>query len=216
VSQKDGPYAKVAKINFSREMMAYRSRWAFTADAGRLCLLRGVILSAFAHVDQLASKLSVQASMVPEYAFRPSFPTRTTAKIRYLRKVADTAGPLSQYKALLVTILDRFEGLNDYRTTIAHATGEVFQGGMASFPETKFHNDHSGTVSVHNSTTLDRLERTALQYAKFSRTCESLYYRVCERSILPLVAFQSGWHSNLSPLADPIVVRWGNQGTEGD
>ena len=197
-----------AEVAFSRRLMAYRSPHSPTAQVGEVFLLRGAIVSAFGHVDQLLVKVATRAARVDVYAFRPKPPTRTEERLEYLRAVAEVDGPLSPHKGLLLAVLKRMEELNGFRTQLAHASYMALGRGTVSFPETIKVRGKREMETRHNSTTIDALRRTALRYAIFGRLCERLYYRLCEARLLPEVAFHGGWHSRLSPAWEPRTLAW--------
>lgn len=197
-----------ADVGFDRKLIAYISPWSPTENLGEFYLLRGAIISAFGHADQLAMKLCVQCAQVPQYQLRPKPPTRTGEKIEYLRQVLSVSGPLESVANLVMSCVNRLERLNEFRTLVAHAGYQVLSEGTVSFPETVKVKEERVLVSRHNSTTLARLRAQALAYARFSRACERLYYKLGERKLLPEVQFQSGWHSNLSPWKEPIEIPW--------
>lgn len=205
---------ETAELLFDRRLMAYKSPWSPTAQVGEVFLLRGAIVSAFGHVDQLLVKVSARASRLDTYALRTTAPFGTQQRIKYLRHVAETVGPLSPYKELLLAVLKRMDKLNGFRTQLAHASYMVLGRGAVSFPETVNVMKNSELETRHNSTTLDALRHTALKYAMFGRVCERLYYKLSEAKLLPDVVFQDGWHSRISPAWEPRTFPWVEDGRE--
>ena len=195
-----------AQTSFHRRLMAYRSPFSPTEEGAELYLLRGAIISAFGHADYLAMLTCVRAAHVPNYRFRKSPPTTTKEKMEYLNGVVARDGPLAAHKGLLQACVSRLKELNEYRTIVAHASYQALGHGTISFPDTMKSTGKRLIISNHNSTSLKSLRSKALRYARFSRACESLYYRMDD--ILPKVRFQRGWHSNQSPWRDPVEIPW--------
>lgn len=197
-----------APVEFHRRLMSTSSPHTHTADAGELNMLRGVIVSAFAHVDLLAKKVAMRACLIDAYAFSKNPPTHTSECIEYLSEVARRGGPLKPYSGLLLAVVGRLEALNEYRTLVAHAATTGPMRGTVSFPDMKKVKHEKAMVSRHNSTTIADVRMKAIQYALFSRTCDRLYYKLGENSLLPDRPFQGGWHSNLSPARHDRIIEW--------
>lgn len=188
--QNDQPLGPTAEIAFDRSMMPYRSRWSPTGEAGEVYLLRGVIVSAFAHADFLAMELAIRASAVPEYGFKETPPSRTATRVKYLKRVADTEGPLSPFRPLLEALIRRLEEVAKVRHYFAHAKVQVLSGGWIVFEDYDVRGAEITNTRKRHSP--EDLRRIAFRAARFSRACAKLHYRLGTLKLLPSVDDVSG------------------------
>lgn len=159
-----------------KEWRAVISPWTPDSELARVLMLRAAILWSYSHVEQKLTYLAIRCSHEPEYRNLAEKPPFTPAsRIKFLRRVLDTQGPLSARRSLGLAILDRFDQGRDIRNQMAHADMSVLPG-IARFDEIVISN---GEI-VHRDTPYyaGQLERIAIKAARFSKAIQRIHYKL--------------------------------------
>lgn len=87
---------------------------------------RGWIVNSFAQVEFLLADLTLRCRRFPEYNDLTSrLPYRLESRIRAVRGLCSTRGPLTPYAARIGVLLDRLEQAEDLRHFIVHGFSSV-------------------------------------------------------------------------------------------
>jgi len=174
-------------VEFDRKLMAVISPWEPSDRVAEAYMLRGAILASFAHIEQCLSELAIRASYAPEYdsiaSDHDSLPFTMSKRVRFLKRIAGTAGPLGPYSSLLQSVLKRWEKTKDLRDQMAHAHMSVLPNAPVRFSGIK--PDGGEIHMVWSNYFSPALTNAALRAARFSRACQRIRDKFEAQQLLP-------------------------------
>jgi hypothetical protein len=97
--------------------------------------LRGSIIHAYAHIEYLLADICLQAWKTSQYAHLATpFPYKTDSRIKAVRLLFDSDGPLKSYRDDLRPVLDDLLNFEEMRHFVAHGVMVVKATGPAGIP----------------------------------------------------------------------------------
>jgi hypothetical protein len=82
---------------------------------------RGSIITSYAHIEHLLADICLQSWKTSEYAHLAGlFPYKTESRIKAVRSLLETAGPLKSYHGELEPVLDDLLTFEELRHFVAH------------------------------------------------------------------------------------------------
>lgn len=158
-----------------RSWRAIRSPWTPDDQLAHVLILRGAIIWSYSHIEQKLFDFAIRCSREPEYRDISETPPFTAAsRIKFLRKVFNTPGPLTRFSGLGLAILDRFDGSRDIRNQMAHAEMTVIGVYPIRFDDIVV---TDGGIIRHSTPYYEGdLERIARRASRLSKAVQRLHY----------------------------------------
>lgn len=159
--------------------------WTPPDDLRTALLFRGAIVSAWAALDTTLAELALRASNSEAYNFiEAKYPYKPATKVKYLKRVLASPGPLQKYAKLGNLLLDRYENAVDLRNQMAHAHMRVLGRWGATFTDYNLVADGVVTKRTHRYT-LEQLEIFARKATRLSRLTQRGKSLIDEHRLLP-------------------------------
>jgi hypothetical protein len=97
--------------------------------------LRGSIIHSYAHIEYLLADICLQAWKANQYAHLAApFPYKTDSRIKAVRMLFDSDGPLKSYREDLQPVLDDLLNFEEMRHFVAHGVMVVRATGPVGTP----------------------------------------------------------------------------------
>jgi hypothetical protein len=179
-----GVGGKETTSRFHRRLMAYRSPWSPTELLAEVYMLRGALISAFAHIEQKITMFIVRTSHIEHYRDGATPPFKHSSRINCIKRIIKKRGPLYRYRELIGCIVDNWDNWQEFRHTIAHASVSLVSVSPIEFQHCKPLDDRHFQTSTKRMK-IEELRRLTLRAALFSRACDRLYQRMDSAKLLP-------------------------------
>lgn len=159
--------------------------WQSKRSIEAVLLYRGAIVSAWANVEASIIEVALRSSIHPRYShIRDTYPSRLDGRVKYLRKVLASDGPLANHASLGNAILNRYVESADLRNLMAHAGMRVMPQWGTTFQMFKPKADQEVAL-LRIRYTEEALNNLAHKAARFSRAVKSLLARLDNANLLP-------------------------------
>lgn len=175
-----------------RSLAPEKNLWAGEELVERAVLYRGAIVSGFGQIETGIAEIALRASCHPAYRElrdRPPYGATKTAK--YLKEVFAAPGPVQTQSSVAILFLDRFLGLTDVRTMMAHGSLSALPGWGITF---EYINRAPGGLIEKRSRRFseEHLAQIAADVNRLSRLGQGLYWRGGLNLALPEAQWDSG------------------------
>lgn len=180
-------------LNRSSPLRVEMNPWTLDHTLTEVMQLRGAYIAAMGTMETILSELAIRASKHVAYAgLRGRFPSRRPDRLKYLRAVCETPGPLTPHRGLVFGIMRRFEDGLALRDILAHGRMQVLTGpgDDASIKLEDYSAAGEFIQFRRDQYTLKTLRVRVYRATRLSRCVDSLYGRLGE--LLPQIdgAFQ--------------------------
>ena len=154
-------------------------------------LLRGAIITQFAHVEFMFADLYFRALRHPEYRSMPvRMPYRVKERIARVKQLATMSGPISAYGPELLGVADGLAEFENLRQYMAHGNMTIrFDANPPSIFFSMYDQPKgSGPVLRVMQTTHADLSEQSIRVGKYDNRVIALFYRIFTEIPLDSVA----------------------------
>ncbi|MBR0868353.1 hypothetical protein [Bradyrhizobium diazoefficiens] len=134
--------------------------------------LRGMLVGSYSQVEYLLGNLWVSMEQVdPYFTKRNEFPYRLPSRVKAIRQLLDVPhGPLFQFRAKAVELLDEMDAYERHRRMMAHGYMEVEHSASGHLVRVRFYEPTKDDAAneVHTEMSLNKMEADAKKAADFA------------------------------------------------